>query len=192
MTSTPTRPQVADAAPALAPASPWSTQRFRRDLALLVTAVWVLLDHATKELAVRTLSPAGSERIEFPGFFSFELTYNDGGAWSVPLPSWFFLTVTVIVTVVVLRALRDVPDVQQALAYGLLLSGALGNALDRVFRTGDPGDPRFGHGHVVDFIASARFPTFNVADIAITVGFVLLVWAAYRYDQEAQAAEDDR
>jgi signal peptidase II len=63
----------------------------------------------------------------------------------------------------------------QAAAYGLLLSGAVGNVIDRLVRDGGPDAPSFGGGEVVDFVAWGSFPRFNVADSAITVGFVLLV-----------------
>jgi hypothetical protein len=56
-----------------------------------------------------------------------------------------------------------------------LLGGALGNVVDRVVRVGDPGDPQWLHGHVVDFVAWGSFPRFNVADSAITIGLALLV-----------------
>jgi len=56
-----------------------------------------------------------------------------------------------------------------SVAIGLVLGGALGNLADRVFR-----------GHVVDFIAVPHWPTFNLADAAITVGVVLLLIGSLR------------
>ena len=153
--------------PRSAPGAPDARWRVRRSIAigLLTTAIWFLLDQATKHLAVVLLQPLG-RKVELPGPFTWQLTFNDGGAFGLPAPRWFFLAVTVVVVVWVLRTLPDVIDDLQAMAFGFLLAGALGNAADRVFR----GDHR-----VVDFIASDRWPTFNVADIAITIGFVLLV-----------------
>jgi signal peptidase II len=55
-------------------------------------------------------------------------------------------------------------------ALALVLGGALGNVSDRLFRA-----PGFLHGAVVDFIKVGSWPTFNVADSAITIGAVLLV-----------------
>ena len=61
-----------------------------------------------------------------------------------------------------------------ALAMGLLLGGAVGNLLDRVFRA-----PGLLRGAVVDFVDLQFWPVFNVADMGITVGCVmLLLWAA--------------
>ncbi|MEX2324682.1 MAG: signal peptidase II [Nitriliruptoraceae bacterium] len=124
------------------------------------------------------------ERVLEPGVFvpwlgtsvGWQLVYNPGGAWGIPAPSWLFLIVTVVVVVVVARALPRSLNLAQATAFGMLLSGALGNVADRLFR---PGDGSFGGGYVVDFVAWGSFPRFNVADSAITVGFVLLVIAVW-------------
>lgn len=156
---------------------------------LLVAAAVVVIDQATKQWAVVGL--VRGRLVEVAGQrFGWQLTFNDGGAWGFPAPSWFFLAVTVVVVVIVVRNLPLVTSGRGATAYGLLLAGAVGNALDRVFRTGDPGDPRYLFGHVVDFVAvelprwlgplGGSFPRFNVADIAITIGFVLLAWELVR------------
>lgn len=166
---------------------------FPVQLGLLLGAVLVILDQATKELAERTLSRGRMVDVFAEGW-GWQLTYNPGGAWGLPAPSWFFLAVTVVVAVIVARNLPRVASLTGAAAYGLLLAGALGNALDRVFRAGDPGDPRFLHGHVVDFLAIelpfiGAFPRFNVADVAITCGFVLLMIAMWREERQAAEAE---
>lgn len=169
-------------------------------LALLVIAAAVVLDQATKELAVRALSRGRMVDLLGDGW-GFQLTYNDGGAWGFSAPWWFFLVVTVVVTVIVVRNLPHVQGLGAATAYALLMAGALGNALDRVFRTGDLEDPRFLHGHVVDFFAmrlpvvdlpligevGGAFPRFNIADVAITSGFVLLLLVLWREERAAAA-----
>lgn len=158
---------------------PWEHQPITRGwhlgVAGIIGATWLLIDQATKALAARLLAPAGAVRQELPGPITLQLTFNDGGANGFDAPWWFFIVVTVVVTVLVAHRLPRIRSTVEASAYTMLLAGAWGNGLDRVFRTGDPGDPRFFHGHVVDSLASARFPTFNVADVAITVGFLLLM-----------------
>lgn len=141
---------------------------------LLTAAIALLLDQATKHIAETELVRSRMVPWLSDGV-GWQLTYNDGGAFGFPAPSVFFLVVTVVVTVIVVRNLPIVTRPSQAVAYGLLLAGAVGNATDRVFRTGDPGDPRYLNGHVVDFIAWGGFPRFNVADVSITCGFVLLI-----------------
>ncbi len=169
---------------------PWEPVRHDRSwyagVGLLIGAVWLLVDQATKQLAFVLLSPAGAVRQELPGPLTFQLTFNDGGAFGYDAPWWFFLLVTAIVTGIVVRKLPIAETLLEATAYGMVLAGAWGNALDRIFRAGDPGDPTYLHGHVVDFIASARFPTFNVADVAITVGFGLLLIAMWLEERQQE------
>lgn len=140
----------------------------------VVAATWVVLDQATKRVAQVQLD-LGIEVPWLSDQVGWQLTRNDGGAFGVDAPSWIFLVVTVVVTVIVVRNLPRTERAATATAYGLLLAGALGNGIDRVFRAGDAGDPAFFHGHVIDFIAWGSFPRFNLADTAITLGFVLLV-----------------
>lgn len=157
---------------------PWWV-RPQLHIGLLTTAIWLMLDQLTKRLAVAQLQPPG-RTVELPGFLTLQLTFNPGGAFGINLPRWFFLTVTVVVAVWVLRTLPSVTHDVQAMAFGLLLSGALGNAADRVFRADK---------EVVDFIASDRFPTFNVADIAINIGFALLVIQLLLHDRAEREAD---
>ncbi len=158
---------------------PWHLPAQTRDnwlvqLGLLTAAIAFLLDQSTKHVAETVL--VRSRMVSWLGpKVGWQLTYNDGGAFGFPAPSVFFLVVTVVVTVIVVRNLPIVTRPSQAVAYGLLLAGAVGNATDRVLRTGDPGDARFLHGHVIDFVAWGSFPRFNVADVSITCGFALLL-----------------
>lgn len=160
---------------------PWepvpTTRSWLSAVALLIGSMWLIVDQASKQLAAVLLAPAGAVRHELPGPLTLQLTFNDGGANGYNAPWWFFLVVTAVVTTIVVHKLPRTHTMLEANAYGMLLAGAWGNAIDRVLRTGDPGDPRFLHGHVVDFLASARFPTFNVADVAIVMGFVVLLLA---------------
>jgi signal peptidase II len=169
------------AAPGPAARHPWAV-----GAAVGIVAVVVALDQLTKTYAESVL-----ERGEFVPLFGegvgWQLIYNPGGAFGLPLPSWVFLVVTVLVVVLVARALPRTSLLTAAIAYGLLLGGAIGNVIDRLVRTGDPG---FGGGYVVDFVAWGSFPRFNVADSAITVGFVLLVVAMILDERRLNAAAD--
>lgn len=158
-----------------------TADRSRRSLriGLLTTATWFLLDQQTKHLALNLLLPPG-RKVEMPGPFTWQLTFNQGGAFGLSMPRWFFLAVTVVVAVWVLRELPRLASDVRAVAFGLLLAGALGNASDRVLRDGH---------RVVDFIASALWPTFNVADIAITFGFVTLVGQLLREESDGAPEE---
>jgi signal peptidase II len=81
----------------------------------------------------------------------------------------------VIVAVVLVRAARRTKDPIMVIALSLVLGGALGNLTDRVFRS-----PGFLRGEVVDFVHLGAWPTFNVADSAITIGAVLLIIWGWR------------
>lgn len=142
---------------------------------LLAAAGW-LLDQATKALAVRTLGPGEVVGGDLPVYL--QLTFNEGAAFGLPVPWWVFPVVTLVVVVLVMRHLPNATSRAEPLAYGLLLAGALGNMTDRLLR-----HEQVGRGGVVDFIASDVWPTFNVADVCITVGFALLVVAAYRHER---------
>ncbi len=148
-----------------------------------VAGALVVADQVVKYVVEQVLEPGVfvpwlSDRI------GWQLVYNDGAAFGLPLPWWAFLVVASAVVIVVWRNLPRVVRVVPVVAYGMLTAGALGNVVDRLVRTGDPGDPRFLHGHVVDFVAWGTFPRFNVADAAITVGFVLLAWDLWRHDDQ--------
>lgn len=171
-----------------------TTTRHARDpflvrVGLLVAAAFVVLDQATKHLAEQLLVRGRMVDVWADGW-GFQLTYNPGGAFGFPAPTFFFLAVTVVVSGFVAYHLPRSTSATQATAWGLLLAGALGNALDRVFRPGGPGDPRYLFGEVVDFIAWGSFPRFNVADVAITSGFVLLVLSFWRDEQQAQESAE--
>lgn len=138
---------------------------------IAVAVVIVVIDQLVKEWVLDVLTPGVF--VPFLGeSIGWQLVFNPGGAFGIPAPTWIFLIVTAVVVVVVVRLLPRASSAWQALGLGLLLAGALGNVIDRLFR---PGDPGFGGGHVVDFVAWGWFPRFNVADAAITVGFVVLV-----------------
>lgn len=100
------------------------------------------------------------------------LLYNSGAAWG--MGSEITPVITVIQIAICLGALvflsRSVRSIPWALALGLIVGGALGNIHDRLLRA--PGPFR---GEVVDFLALPHWPVFNVADMAVTSGAVLIV-----------------
>lgn len=158
---------------------------YNAQVALMLAAAIIVLDQATKQLVLHVLEPG-----EFVPWLSpsvgWELVFNPGGAFGLPAPPWLFITVTVLVVVIVFRALPRTPTLTGAAAYGLLLAGALGNAFDRLLRPNIAGQHGLIDGAVVDFVAWGWFPRFNVADASITVGFVLLVTALWIEERRGQ------
>jgi signal peptidase II len=116
------------------------------------------------------------ERIEINALLNITRLHNFGAAFSFlgdqdGWQRWFFVGLAVVVTIVIVVWLRRLPKQGHhwlAASLGLIVGGAVGNVIDRVH-----------YGYVVDFIQvhwqDAYFPTFNVADIAISVGAFLLI-----------------
>ena len=148
----------------------------RRSAVLVVTIVVavVLLDQLTKTWAVAALANGPVSIIGTD--VQLALSRNTGGAFSLFQGLTPVLAVVAIVLVVFLvRAARKTDAVVAVVALALVLGGAIGNLGDRVFRA-----PGFLRGAVVDFVRVGSFPTFNVADSAITVGAILLVgWSLF-------------
>lgn len=140
-----------------------------------VAAVALTLDQLTKSLAEHYLA---NGPVHLVGSLSLVLTYNRGAAFSLAqgLTGWL-IVIGVLLVVVLLVVSRRLPSYPAAVAVGLMLGGAVGNLSDRLLR----GD----HGAVVDFIASRYWPTFNLADVAIVTGALLLVVVGYRRERRS-------
>lgn len=129
----------------------------------------VAIDQLTKSWAVTTLEDGPESIIGHD--VELRLSRNTGSAFSLFQGYTPLLAVLAIVLVVLLvRALRRTDDTWIVVALALVLGGAIGNLVDRVARS-----PGFLRGAVVDFVSVGGFPTFNVADAAITIGAVVLV-----------------
>jgi signal peptidase II len=140
---------------------------------MIRVAAWVVfvvaVDQITKSIAVARLDRGEVVEI-FGTWLRFDLTTNSGGSFSLFQGSTTLLAIGAIAaTGYLVHLLRTTDDRLTVAALTLLLCGALGNLGDRIFRA--PGPLR---GEVVDFIRIPRWPTFNVADMAVTFGGVLL------------------
>lgn len=144
---------------------------------LLLSALVIALDQLTKHWIVQAFGFGESSAIT--SFFNLVLAHNSGAAFSflAGAGGWqrlFFILVASAASAVILYLLRK--HGQQtlfALALSLVLGGALGNLIDRI-----------RWGYVVDFLdfyyGNHHWPAFNVADMAITGGVILLVWDSMR------------
>ena len=154
-------------------------------LALAVIAADLVTKFAAEGVLLRTAAiPVIGEWIQL------RLVYNPGAAFGLFLGAysrWIFLTIAVVAVVALERmsATARAGDRTRQLALGSVAGGAFGNLLDRI---------RSPRG-VVDFIdigiGDLRWPTFNVADIAVTCGAILLAWSLWQEDV-ALAAEQKR
>ena len=150
--------------------SPAGSSRSLTPVSVAIAALVVLADQLSKTWAVRRLS--GGRTVDVVGSLRFNLTFNSGMAFSQGRGVGPFIGVIALVVIVVLLvSLRRNGSMLSAVGIGLVIGGAIGNVLDRLFRAGDG----FLGGAVVDFIDVQWWPVFNVADMAITVGGVILV-----------------
>jgi signal peptidase II len=152
----------------------------------LLAAV-LALDVTTKSLAVTHLVPQYVPHEVLGEAVRLTLAYNPGASFGIGVGAYsriVFITLALLALVILGRLYRTAPpaDRLRAVALALICAGALGNMLDRV---------RSARG-VVDFIdlgiREARFYTFNVADVAITLGAVLLAWILWQEDRKQSLA----
>ena len=147
---------------------------------LWIAAIIVALDQLTKAWVVAEFS---DEPLSIIGTtVELRVSRNTGGAFSLfPEFTPVLAVLALIVTLVLVRALQRTRDRVILVALALVLAGAVGNLIDRMARS-----PGFLRGAVVDFIRVGDFPSFNVADSAITIGAVLLVIWGWRYQPEGE------
>lgn len=159
---------------------------------LLLISILVVIDQATKRIAEASLQFAEPVPV-FP-MFNFMLVYNEGAAFSLLSEAggwqrWFFVVLAISVCAYLLYWLRSLKPHEKLLGVGLslIISGALGNLIDRAL-----------FGKVTDFIdfhyqadsciyfffylpgGSCHWPTFNIADILISVGAVFMAIQIFR------------
>ncbi len=164
--------------------APGSGAGRRAALLYSVAAAAYVLDRLSKVLAERHLQ--GRPPIEIiEGLFQLRFITNPGGAFGLfGGMAWLFVAVSVVVTVAVVWASRDLPSAHAAVGMGLVLGGAVGNLTDRLIR-----GPGFS-GRVVDFLDFTAWPAFNVADAAIVLGAAILLVGAFRGEPADEAAAD--
>jgi signal peptidase II len=154
-------------------------------LGLVALLLALGLDLWTKSWIWTQLRPTGRVVEVWAPHLELEFALNRGTAFSVirevEHPLWFVTITAIVVGLSVFIALRT-PGVGRlrVIALGLVCGGALGNLHDRLVRVDD-----FGHHGVVDFIKlnypwGGSWPTFNVADSALVVGTILLMWSLSR------------
>jgi signal peptidase II len=150
--------------------------RPRRVGLLLGVAAFVLAaDVVSKAIVVARMPDHAPIRL-LGGLLTITLTRNGGAAFSIGTSMTIvFTAIAVGVIVYILRTARNLRSIGWAITLGLLLGGATGNLLDRIFRAPGPFE-----GHVVDWIQLPDWPVFNLADSSIVLAGVLVVLLALR------------
>jgi signal peptidase II len=139
---------------------------------VITSSTILILDQVTKYIVERQIRLYEIITV-IPGFFNLTHVRNRGAAFSLfataseSFRSFFFLTVTIVAIIVIALLIKKTHERILIVAFSFIMGGALGNAIDRV-----------RYGEVVDFIQwyyrSYYWPSFNIADSAITVAVVLL------------------
>lgn len=148
--------------------------------------VVMILDLITKRWALEALADQSGEL--FGGLVPLTLAFNRGAAFGISVGDdsrWLFVPITIAALVLLAYILREAHarDYTRIVAISLVVSGAVGNLYDRV---------RWSRG-VVDFLGPIDlgiydFPIFNIADIAITCGAILLAWSFLLEERAERAA----
>ncbi len=157
---------------------------------LWLTVLVIVLDQASKHYVEANLTLYQAVDV-IPGYFAWMLAYNTGAAFSFLADHsgwqrWLFAAIAMGVSAVLLVWMKRLKPSETwlAVALALVLGGALGNLYDRIVL-----------GHVVDFILvhwqdQWRFPAFNIADSAITIGAVMLALDMFRSSKTGETVNE--
>lgn len=161
----------------------------KHKIVLILAGVILFLDQATK-IWIQNTIPLWESKTVIPGLFNLVHVLNKGAAFGFladlegNMQTYFFIGVTGLAVVLIFHLLRTVDreDYYLFSALGLILGGALGNLIDRIRL-----------GMVIDFldiyVSSHHWPAFNVADMAISTGAILLLVSFYKKKRYASGSD---
>lgn len=145
----------------------------RKKYLLFFTVIPLIIDIITKNIIKTTMELYSSISI-IDGFFNIVYVLNPGAAFSLlhdmneSYRQLFFVVITIVAIFFVLFIFANEKSKISTISFALILSGAIGNLIDRVYI-----------GKVVDFLdfyySSYHFPAFNIADSCITIGVGLII-----------------
>lgn len=143
---------------------------------LALSGLVIVLDQASKQMIAAAFTLG--ESLRMTSFFDLVLVFNRGAAFSFLSDAggwqrWFFIVLALVIsTWIVFMLARHAEERLLSAALALVLGGALGNVIDRLW-----------HGAVVDFLSfhleGYYWPAFNLADSAISVGVALMLWQQF-------------
>lgn len=153
-----------------------------------LTVFVIVLDQVSKQVAANVLEMY--KPVAVMPMFNWTLMHNTGAAFSflsdeTGWQRWFFTMIALVVSAVLIAwtSKLKAEDKWQAIAFALVMGGAVGNVIDRML-----------HGYVIDFIdvyyQDWHWPAFNIADSAIFVGVAILIIESFRQHRREGAAND--
>lgn len=153
---------------------------------LIVILALTIIDQIIKYLVVSNIS-IGSEKIIIDNFLKFIYIRNTGAAFGILSGNIIFLIfITVLLIFYIVNEMKkNINNNLSLLSFSLILSGALGNLIDRVVR-----------GYVVDYISFTLFnremSVFNLADTYITIGVILLIYIVIKEGKNERISSSKR
>lgn len=153
-------------------------------LTVLLSVGLILLDQLFKWMAIHFLAPEGSFTA-IPSLLEFRYVENDGAAFSMLSgQQGILIAITGVILLVgaYILLFKRPKDKLEYIAVLLIFSGGTGNLIDRI-----------ANGYVVDYFnfLFMRFAVFNLADVFVTVGFALLIFAVFRAERKAKKAKKE-
>lgn len=163
------------------------TSTRRSQIAVSILVFTILTDLVTKEWALSAL--ADGKRIELLPTLEFDLLFNNGFSFGTGQGRGRLIGIAVIAMVIYLTVqLARATVLHRVVLFSVILGGAIGNLLDRIFRA----DDGFLSGAVVDFIDVSWFAVFNVADMYVVCGaFAFALWELFINPPEETDIEPD-
>jgi signal peptidase II len=141
---------------------------------IFIAAFLILcLDQAAKFIITRNLSPGQSVAV-IKNIFHLTLVHNRGAAFGVLKSQTFlFILASIFAIILIFLNFKKTGQALYNLSLGLILAGAAGNLIDRLFL-----------GYVVDFLDFRIWPVFNVADSSITIGAILVGYCVLKTESK--------
>lgn len=145
---------------------------------LVISLVVFFIDQAVK-LLISSLLSINSSLTIIPNFFNITYVINSGAAWSILNNHLFIIIVVSLIALLIfiMSMHKFKSNTRNIIAFGLIYGGLIGNLFDRLF-----------HGYVIDYfdfkIINYNYPIFNIADIALVCGILLLMIAIFKGEDE--------
>lgn len=140
-------------------------------LTLIIVILLIIIDQLSKLLIIKNYhEPFGNELIKI------EIAENKGIAFGINSGNNKNIIITIIVLIIIINFIRNQIeriDTKTNISVSMILAGGISNLIDRIFR-----------GYVVDFINLKNFAIFNIADIFIVIGWILLIIFIIKFAKE--------
>lgn len=161
--------------------------KLKRDQVYYLAIFYFVLDQFSKALVLKNISLFESIPI-IPGFFQLTYVQNKGAAWGIlSRHTYLFVLFGTVAFFIINRLLGKKKKFSkiEGIGYGLLLSGIMGNLIDRLLRD-----------YVVDFldfhVFGYHFPVFNIADIGVVIGVLLVVVVLVKQEKKGEDGHEIR